>query len=334
LRIEGAAGKTRGMRPTLREFMSVVLAASLVATPGEVRAQDASWPAAATQADAEGKAAYSSGDYAGALAAFQRAYAAMPDPVAQRRGREAVLGSLRSTYTRLYEASHERAQLCAWRATLVSHTDALRARLGASATQETMGLDGLRAQVDADVARDFPGDPHCVPPSATAVAGAPTSSPAPAPVTTTTPVYTRPPAVQTVPPLPPRQEPAPVGSTDREQKMWRAGGISLGVGILGLLGMGAGLVVADNREKAIVDLEEMLADKNLKPTEDDIERADRFRRQATIASGAAIGLGIGGGVLLITGIALMAAGRNGRRANQASVAPTVGVWGLAVGGRF
>lgn len=321
--------------------LSVALAVALASTPATGMAQDASWPAAATAADAEGKAAYSNGNYAGALVAFQRAYASMPDPVAQRKGREAVLGSLRSTYTRLYEASRDRAHLCAWRATLVAHIDALRGRLGSSAMSETMGLDGLRAQVDADVARDFPGDPHCVPPSSgTPVAPVggvtPTSSPAPAgapiPATTTTPVATRPPAVQTVPPLPPKQEAPPVGPTEAQQKMWRAGGIMLGAGIIGMLGMGAGLIVADNREKALYDLDAMIKATENDPTEADLERAEQFRRQGTIASHAAIASGIAGGVFLVTGVALMIAGRNGRRG--ATVAPQVGVWGIAVRGQF
>lgn len=316
---------------SLARFLTPVLALTL-ALPTQVYAQDASWPAAATAAHAEASAAYSAGDYSKALTGYQRAYAAMPDPIAQRNGRDAILGSLRSTYARLYEASRDRSQLCAWRATLVGHTEALRSR-GASLA-DTQGLEGLKAQVDADVARDFPGDPHCVPPTP---ASAPTASPAPAstspvtPAPTTTPAPTRPPAVMTVP----HPQPAPASPSDPkapDPRMWRAGGIMLGVGVIGLLGMATGLVVADNREKAILDLDRRIKDSGEPPTQIDIDLADRYRHQATTANTIAIAAGITGGVFVVTGAILMIVGRKSRRA---AVAPQAGgVWGLAIRGQF
>lgn len=308
-------------------LLSSILALSIALPPAAARAQDPSWPPAASAAYTEGKNAYAAGNYDAALSGYRRAYAAMPEPLIHRQGRDAVLGSLRSTYYRLYEASRERAQLCAWRATLVTHTDELRTR-GATGA-DVQGLEGLRAQVDADVARDFPGDPHCAPQASPAV----TPSPAPistTPVTTpTTTTTTRPPAVMTVPPLQPTAT-QPAEATP-DPRVFRAGGILLGAGIIGLLGMGAGLVVADNREQALIDLEKM-TDAAGKITQADRDRADQFRNQGRIATNAAIGAGVAGGVFLVTGVVLMIVGRKGRK--NPTVAPTAGIWGLAVHGRF
>lgn len=295
------------MKTTIAIAMALLLA--LPPTSAQAQAPEVTLPPDAAAEHARAMAAYSAGNYAEALAGFRRAYAALPDPVGHREGRDVVLGSLRSTWGRLYETTRAREHLCAWRATLVDHTEALRAALGETA--ETERLADLTRRVDEDVARDFPAEPRCVTdePAAPEAAAPAAVEPAPLPVAA-----------------------APVDRPVVKDRTRRTGGALLGVGVASLLGMTAALIVAGDRRRAIAGLDEELTSSGRPASADDFNQVDRLRRQGLAANGAAIAAGIVGGALVVTGAALMLRGRKHR--TRASVGPQLGVWGIAVRGEF
>jgi hypothetical protein len=275
-------------------------------------------------------AAYERGDLDIALAGFQRAYALLPDPLADRAARGQVLGALRSTWAALYARTHARAHLCDWRAALVAHTERLRSALGPEAAREdTAGLDHLLAQTDAELARDFPAAADC---------GA---EPVPAPPP--------PPSATTVPPLvavPPRDDAPPHATTSAPlaavaprdvgptRRLRLAGASLLAVGGVAVLGMtAAGIVVADRRQQ-VISLDRTLLDAGRPPTADEVARVDALGRQGAAANAATIGLGVVGGALVVVGAALLTRSRH--RAPRLGFAPQLGPdrWGLALHGRI
>ncbi len=295
-----------------RCLLHTILAASLSFT---ARAQDTTvtLPAAAQADHAAAMTAYVAGDDAAALAGFQRAYGRLTDPIADRQGRDFVLGSLRSTWARLYERSHDRMHLCDWRAALQTHADALRQALGHAATPaDTAGFEDLLAEVDRDLARDFPADPRCAPPDK------------PTPVR------------MHEPPAP--VEPTPTVSLHspkqdlRAQRLRTAGIVTLGLGIANLIGMATALIVADDRHRRIVEFHDGLSASGRPATQADFDYVTRLGDQGVAANTAAVVTGVLGGLLVVPGVALIVVGR--KYPSTVTVAPQSGAWGLSLRGTF
>jgi len=291
--------------------LAAILLCQLLCLGTTVHAQDASvtlHPAAEVD-HVSAMAAYTRGDYAAALAGFKQAYARMGDPLADRQGRDFVLGSLRSTWARLYEVTHDRVQLCDWRAALQTHTTALRQALGAAATPaDTAGLERLLVEVDAQLVRDFPGDPRCDAPVPVSAAVEPVVTPA----TLTT--------------VPPKE----IGERTRDPRL--AGKVVLGIGVASLLGTTAALIVAADRRSGIVALDESLLTSGRPASAAEVELVDTLHRQGRGASIAAAVTGAVGGIAVIAAVALLASGRKSPRKVQ--VGPQAGIWGLSVHGQF
>ncbi len=253
-------------------------------------------------------AAYTRGDYAAALVGFKQAYARMRDPLADRQGRDFVLGSLRSTWARLYEVTHARVHLCDWRAALQTHTSALLQALGAAATPaDTAGLERLLAEVEAQLVRDFPNEPRCDAPTPVSAAVEPVVTPA-------------------APPTPPVEH----GERRRDPRL--PGKVVLGIGVASLLGTPAALIVAADRRSGIVALDESLLSSGRPASAAEIEHVDTLHRRGRAASIAAAVTGAVGGIAVITAVALLVSNRKSPRKLQ--VGPQAGIWGLAVRGRF
>lgn len=297
------------------KFVSLALCNLLLTTAAPAQDASVTLPAAAEADHAAAMDAYTRGDYAGALADFKQAYGRLADPLADRSGRDLVLGSLRSTWARLYETGHDRVHLCDWRAALQTHTTALRQALGAAATPaDTAGLERLLAEVDAQLVRDFPGAPRCEPVPEVAAA-----KPVPAPVVAS-------PRPQG-PPLQLHDEPG------KGRRRWVAGKVLLGVGVVSLLGTTAALIVAADRRRGIQSLDESLLESGRPASAMEFERVDEFHRQGHNATVAGIVTGVVGGVAVVTAVGLLVSGRKQLRRVQA--APQVGAsWGLTLHGKF
>lgn len=295
-----------------RCLLRIILAASISST---AHAQDTTvtLPAAAQADHAAAMTAYVAGDDAAALAGFQRAYGRLMDPLADRQGRDFVLGSLRSTWARLYERSHDRRHLCDWRAALQTHADALRQALGAAVTPaDTAGFEDLLAEVDRDLARDFPADPRCTPPDK------------PTPV------------LMHEPPAP--VEPTPTVSLHspkkdlRAERLRRAGIVTVSLGVANLIGMTTALIVADDRQRRIEEFHRGLSASGRPAVSSDFEYVAQLRDQGLAANTAAVVTGVLGGLLVVPGVALLVVGR--KHPSPVTVAPQAGTWGLSLRGRF
>lgn len=254
-------------------------------------------------------------DYLAAAAELELAYAAMPDPVLHRAGRGTIAGTLRGVLMHLYDTTHDPAHLLRLRDLFSRHRDALQAALGPSATPEdTAGTQRELDRLDAELERIQP------PP----LLGAGTASASP--VEATPP----PPAPNIVPPLHP---PADAQDT-RARRRRRVGGALLGSVALPLAAALAGTGVYVDRYRLIAAFDHALDASGQLATDDQRARVAALNHQGVVARGVAIAAGTAAGVLLVTGVAVLATGR--RPAKQLGVAPTFtpSSWGLGLRGRF
>lgn len=292
-----------------RRIIAMSLALTL-ATP-VVSAQESPAPPAselppeARLHNSRGMTAFLAHDLATAQSELEQAYAAMPDPIKHRAGRDLVLGSLRSVHLERYDQSHDRTDLCAARELQRAHVAALRSALGPQAPSDAVAgpQKGLE-QLDARVAHDFPAAPRCDPPAPE--------------------LRSVPPQLATKPPPAPLHP--PVDAT-RPHRRRAAGGTLIGVS--GLAAIGAAIsagIYSDRYRRLDARTRGLVA-----PEYGD---AAALHHQARTARTTAIATGIGAGLLLVTGVALLVSAP--RRTRQLSLTPaaTPTTWGLQLHGRF
>ena len=146
------------------------LALLLATTPASAQ-EPATTPASELTPEARlhnsrGMTALLAHDLETALAELQQAYAALPDPVVHRAGRDLVLSSLRGVHLERYDRSHDRVDLCAARELQRAHVAALRSALGPQAPPDAVsGPQKRLEELDARVAHPFPPAPCCDPPA-------------------------------------------------------------------------------------------------------------------------------------------------------------------------
>lgn len=298
--------------------------------------------------NARAMGAYIKGDLDGALVELAAAYAAMPDPVGQRQGRDLVLASQRSALRALYARSGERRHLCAARALQLAHTAALLTALGPAAAPEDVASEreALR-EVDASLARDDvagtceprpemspgTGERGVSGSSGAAGRGVPLSSgtgdPGPtrgrAERVTSSPARGEGPATGGVQPF-----------ADERGRRRRRG---IAVGLLGaaaapLLGTVVAAAVYADRHGRIIGLQREVDAAGRSPSVDEVMQVRDLQHEGRAARVAAIATGGVGGVLLLAGVGLLASDRQPRR--RVGLAPRVGpvTYGLWLEGRF
>lgn len=225
---------------------------------------------------------------------FAAAYAAMPDPDADREGREQVLGSLRGLLLRQHQQTGAPQPLCRLRTLLQDHVAALAA--AHPEPPEPRELAGNRERlvaVDAQLA-SYPPD-ACTP----APVAAATQPPA-APPPTVTPPPRRPPPARPV---------VDDGPTPRQLRI--AGGVSLGIGaaLLGVMTYG---IVREQREAAAGrDIDAAIVGRPIVPAE--WAALQDHRDQARFSKSLAIGTGISSAVFSLFSVALLVTANNKAR---------------------
>lgn len=292
----------------MHRTLSASLAALLAGAP--VHAQEAEASAltpAARQHNTRGMRAFLARDLDRAVVELQLAYAAMPDPVAHRSGRDLVLSSLRSVHLERYKTSRSRADLCAARELQRAHVHALRTALGASARpDDTAGPQRSLDELDAKVAHDFPDTPRCDAP--------PTVSTPPRPQ----------PLIAPPPPAPLH----PSTDTTRIRRHRGAAAALFGLGGLTAVGSIAAAAVYGARFNRLDELERRVR------TPAELAEIDELHAQGRTAKMAAIALGASTGLLLFIGAAVLAT--TPRRPSRVSVTPSLAptLWTLQLRATF
>jgi hypothetical protein len=295
-----------------RPHRIVPVSLALLLTAAPALAQEPAAPPSDLTPEAQlhnsrGMTAFLAHDLETALSELQQAYAALPDPVVHRAGRDLVLSSLRGVHLERYDRSHDRVDLCAARELQRAHVAALRAALGPQAPPDAVsGPQKGLAELDARVARDFPDAP-CDPPAPA------TRQSAPSPVA-----------------IGPRTTPAPLhppADAPRPRRLRAVSGTLLGVAGLAAVGSVVAAAFYGDRYRRLDALE-----RQLMPVPFD-DAAD-LHHQARVARTASIALGVGSGLLLVTGVAVLVSAP--RRSRQISLTPsaTPTSWGLRLHGRF
>jgi hypothetical protein len=256
-------------------------------------------PSAAREHNDRGVAAILAGDLDGGIAELERAYAAMPDPLAHRGGRGKVLGSLRSALRQRHDERGDPRDLCRLAELLAGHRDALRAVAG---PERVAGTEAELRELEAELsAGAIDCDPPAAPPPPAAAPPPEVTPPAPPPR-----------------PAPPRPPP----------RATIAGAVLLPLGLAALAGSLAVLPAHVQTRSRGEHLRDRLVDAPC-AAEDRAALTDLVstaRRQET----AMAVLGSVGGALLVTGVALLVRGQRLQRRWRA--AP--GLAGLTLAGEF
>jgi hypothetical protein len=251
------------------------------------------------------------GDKPAAIEEFERAYAALPDPVEQRAARGALLGAIRGTLLDLYDESQDPAHLVRLQALLIRHRDELQTALGPAATPEaTSGTQKAIDEIEAEMQRVQPAP----------------LLPAPAPV-----LVPPPPTAASVPPLHDPREAEEAAATRRRR---RVGGALLGASMVPIAATIAGGTVYAARYRAIVKQGERVDKEGGVATDAQVETALKMQREGQAARIVAIVGASLGGALLVAGVAVLATKR--RPQPRVGAAPLLSpqVWGLGLHGSF
>jgi len=256
-------------------------------TAKPVDLNDIRLPPEAKRLNELGMDAYRAGDFETAYRELKRSYASM-DPRADIDARDMVLASLRSALVKLYEKTGDLRHLCLARTELLLHLEALLVTFGEDT--DLPDIPGIRwrlRQINEKITRHPPrlGEPTCDGPALRNERAAP-------PRTRT---VTLPPP----PPLPDRGRPAIiVGATTLG-----AGGLLVGAMTYALLmrranndGLHALATSASSQPEGLLTREQ-------RTLADSLLQAGSYHRTSAIATG------ISGGVLALTGIAALIAGR-------------------------
>ncbi len=260
-------------------------------------------PPEAAAHNERGIAAIRAGEVEQGIDELERAYAAMPDPLLYRAGRDKVLGSLRGALNQRHAATGDPAYLRRLRALLQGHLDGLLATPASEVlTEDIAGTREALREVDAALAsactpRPGPAAAAGRPAGAdgdgedrTRVAGGPASGPG--------------------------------GPRARDGRGLRVGGdVLLGVGFVALGVMAYGVVVhVDSRHK-LQSLTDTLVAADRPGTAAERDAGAALERRGATHQGLANAAGVLGGVAVITGAALRVAGV--RRARALALAPVV-----------
>jgi hypothetical protein len=294
-------------------FVAGILACTLGATPQVHAAAPAPELAVdplaeAKAAHAEGQALFDTADYAGAVAAWTRAYAALPakEPKSATY-RPLILYNIAAAREKLFELRGDVAELKQAKILLERFDGSIDELYGADPATAEVERTRVRekiAALDARIAEALgPTEPEAPP----------EPEPAPEPV---------------APPRPdptPTTEPTTADTTPltRGRGLVIAGGVVTGLGVAAAGGLVASLVIGQ-RADDISGLDRADAE----------GRADQFAR-GDRANAAAIAMGIVAPVLLAGGIAMLVLGTK-RRGARLGVAPALGPSGgsFALAGRF
>lgn len=253
------------------------------------------------------------GDRLAAVDEFERAYAALPDPIAQRAGRGALMGSIRGTLLDLYDATHDPAHLVRLQALQLRHRDELRAALGPDAAPEaTSGTQAAIDEVEAELER--------VQPAPLLPASEPAPAPVPAPAPTLAP--------------PPLHDPAEAAAAAASRRRHRVGSALLGASALPIVATIASVAVYGDRYRTIVKQGELIDKEGGVATDAQLAATLKLHHDGQIARTVAIVSGSLGAALVLAGVAVLAGRR--RPASRVAAAPLLApqAWGLGLHGRF
>ena len=273
----------------------VALASSIDAAAAPRRADqepvylnDIKLPPEAARHNELGMAAYQAGDFETAYRELKLAYAAM-DPRADIDARDMVLASLRTSLVKLYERTGELGHLCLARAELLRHLETLLLTFGEETDlQDIPGIKWRLRQLQQEIYGHppLPGEESCD---------------GPPPMQLERPVPSRPRVVVSWPAPPPQDRERPariVGATTVS-----VGGVLLGAMTYALLMRRA----SNEALEALADTASMQQNGLL--TREQRSVADSLLHVGSYHRTAAIATGISGGVLVLTGVSALIAGR-------------------------
>ncbi len=280
-------------------------------------------PAADQSPSAHNQAAlahFKRGDLEAAYAEFTAAYAASPDPAGDRTAREAAMGSRRSVLLALHARDRRNPEpLCRLASDLRGHIAALvAAHPGETELLEVVGNQERLAAVTRDL-EPFGAD---------ACAAKPEISPENSSVVSPDIAEGTEKTTVTIPtPTPAPDTPRPA-DTSSPRRLKIAGGVTLGLGGLALVGSATAAALFDRRYRHLDALDRWLAD----PSE--VAEKERRAHDARVARTAAIVTGSLAGVLIVVGVAVLV--KAARRAKHASITPAIGThaWGIHFMRRF
>lgn len=263
---------------------ALVLALALAQAPAQAL------PGAAAAHNDRALALYEEGRLDEALAELTAAYAAMPDPRADRAGRDSVLGSIRGVLLELHARTAAPAPLCDLRTRLRDHLAALADPPEDPRPADLVAIEAHLRDVEARLAA-LPSD----------TCGAATAAPRPAP-----------------PPAPPPARPAERPDEIPPKHLRIAGGVLIGLGgaLAGV--MTYGLVDQSRLQRRAREVDEAAAGRPLTP--DEFADLKDLRADAVMRRNLAIGAGAAAGVAVVFGAVLVARGRPAR-ASRLAVAP-------------
>jgi hypothetical protein len=242
----------------------------------------------------EAEAKYNTADYEGAIESWQEAFAALPRTGESNTYRSVILYNIAAAREKLFELRGDVEHL--------KQAKILLEQFEGSIDETYAGLPEeaatVRAQVEAKLTRI---DAMIT----KAQHDAATTKPPPGPVEEAEPP----------PPETKRRDPA--------RAMVIGGSVAIGIGVLGLAGMTAAMVVG-NRANDLGGVEP-----------DDLDARENKFDRGRAANAGAIAAGVIGGAALAAGIALVVVGTK-RRANTTAFAPMLGrgLAGLGFAGRF
>ncbi len=258
------------------------------------------------------------GDLEAAYAEFTAAYAASPDPAGDRTAREAAMGSRRSVLLALHARDRRNPEpLCRLASDLRGHIAALvAAHPGEPELLEVVGNQERLTAVTRDL-EPF-GVEACVAKQEIPLENSSVGSPDIAEGTEETTV-----TIPTPTPDTPRS-----ADTSSPRRLKIAGGVTLGLGGLALVGSATAAALFDRRYRHLDALDRWLAD----PSE--VAEKEHRAHDARVARTAAIVTGSLAGVLIVAGVAVLV--KAVRRPKHASITPALGThaWGIHFMRRF
>ncbi len=340
---------TRRETPKRVRILSLMIAAGLLYAPERALADNGNVPAENEPADAENPAedpaedppkdpmpevlsyfeeaaeAEEQGRYVAAADLYEAAYVLLDDARKYRNPRSTAISQIYKSLLTAYENANTKTgrlhHACRLRKLMTQYLRELRAGYGEASESFPEVYFGSEKLASLDLMIASYGDPEKLCPTDVHD-----------PVVMLDPESTNKPPVDTIsstdkaaqgPSTDDTQHPIEPARDRKAVAMTAVGGSSIGLGAIALGVMTAYIIQSAERSSDIEQLGEKIAMRGPNPllTAEEIAYGDRLSREGLLANKIALGTGIGGGIVLVTGVILTAIGRKRMRSNELSLVP-------------